>query len=378
MLIIHIITLFTLALQVRSYEIVSDETLKNLPRPGKDEFDIHTGTILAPILQPRVPGTPGSATVRNHFVNWFKRNLPDWKLELQESTSKTPVTGSKEIPFVNIIASRDPPWAREGEVSRLTLAAHYDSKLEPKGFIGATDSAAPCAIILHALKNIDGGLTKKWETMGNESRDPFMGDDVGVQVFLLDGEEAFAHWTDSDSLYGARSLAKNLSQDINPPLSTFSNKIGAISLFVLLDLLGTPNPVIHSYFLTTHWAYQHLGDIETRLRGLGKFKSAADHPSKRTEKNPLEHSRWFSDNFIASSNIGDDHIPFMQNGVDVLHLIPFPFPRVWHKIEDNGECLDQDTMGDWSIVVSAFVAEWMELEGFLPFHNSHPTRKTEL
>jgi len=28
------------------------------------------------------------------------------------------------------------------------LAAHYDSKLTPEGFLGATDSAVPCAMLL--------------------------------------------------------------------------------------------------------------------------------------------------------------------------------------------------------------------------------------
>jgi glutaminyl-peptide cyclotransferase len=28
--------------------------------------------------------------------------------------------------------------------------------------------------------------------------------DMGIQILLLDGEEAFQSWTDTDSLYGAR------------------------------------------------------------------------------------------------------------------------------------------------------------------------------
>jgi glutaminyl-peptide cyclotransferase len=31
-----------------------------------------------------------------------------------------------------------------------------------------------------------------------------LGEEVGVQVVLLDGEEAWVSWTDEDSLYGAK------------------------------------------------------------------------------------------------------------------------------------------------------------------------------
>jgi len=31
--------------------------------------------------------------------------------------------------------------------------------------------------------------------------------------------------------------------------------------------------------------------------------------------------------------IGDDHVPFLQKGVSVLHIIAEPFPRVWHTLK---------------------------------------------
>lgn len=60
----------------------------------------------------------------------------------------------------------------------------------------------------------------------------------------------------------------------------------------------------------------------------------------------------------------DDHVPFMARGVEILHLIPTPFPRVWHELDDDGEHLDLDTVEDWALLTTAFVAEWMDLEGF--------------
>lgn len=183
-----------------AYHDLSDDTLKSLPGPGHD-FDIKEGALLAPILVPRVSGTEGNRAVRQHFVDFFKSHLPEWRLELHNSTSTTPVSQGKEIPFVNLIATRDPPGSLEGDVSRLALVAHYDSKYTPEGFIGAVDSAAPCAMILHIARSIDAALTKKWAAADG---DDFDVEHKGVQILLLDGEEAFRSWTDTDSLYGAR------------------------------------------------------------------------------------------------------------------------------------------------------------------------------
>jgi hypothetical protein len=171
-----------------------------LPGPG-DDFDINKGSLLAPILIPRVSGTEGNKAVLQHFVDFFKSHLPEWRIEMHNSTSTTPVSQGKEVPFVNLIATRDPPGSLEGDVSRLALVAHYDSKYTPEGFIGAIDSAAPCAMILHIARSIDAALTKKWTAADG---DDFDVEHKGVQILLLDGEEAFKSWTDTDSLYGAR------------------------------------------------------------------------------------------------------------------------------------------------------------------------------
>jgi hypothetical protein len=76
--------------------------------------------------------------------------------------------------------------------------------------------------------------------------------------------------------------------------------------------------------------------------------------------------------------VEDDHVPFMQRGVEILHLIPSPFPTVWHTSEDDGPHLDLDTVEDWSRIVTGFTAEWMDLEGYMPVQGkaggSHPSR----
>lgn len=197
-----ILTLISLLSLSTAYSSLGDETLKNLPAGGED-FDIKNGALLAPILRTRVSGTPGNAAVLQHFVDFFSQSLPDWRLEFHNSTSTTPTSGGKEIPFVNLIATRDPPGKDVGEVGRLAMVAHYDSKLTPTGFIGATDSAAPCAMLMHMARSIDAALTKMWTEKAADGSDE-LEEAKGVQILLLDGEEAFHSWTDTDSLYGSR------------------------------------------------------------------------------------------------------------------------------------------------------------------------------
>jgi hypothetical protein len=56
-------------------------------------------------------------------------------------------------------------------------------------------------MLLHAARTLDAALTKKWESGAGDDLDV---EHKGVQILLLDGEEAFHSWTDTDSLYGAR------------------------------------------------------------------------------------------------------------------------------------------------------------------------------
>ena len=87
---------------VEAYEEISDKTLTGLPRPNND-FDIHNGALLSPILRTRVPGTPGSTAVLNHFADFFRTTLPRWTIEVQNSTAKTPLSKGKEVPFLSLI-----------------------------------------------------------------------------------------------------------------------------------------------------------------------------------------------------------------------------------------------------------------------------------
>ncbi|KAE8327923.1 peptidase family M28-domain-containing protein [Aspergillus sergii] len=334
-----------------TYQPISNNTLTHLPRPNTD-FNIHNGTLLSPILRTRVPGSPGSEATRSHFTNFFAKTLPHWQVEYQNSTAKS---NTNEIPIINFIVTRDPPSIPTGNISRLTLVAHYDSKNSPEGFIGTIDSAAPCAIIMHAVRSIDAALSRKWGTSLTVQYTE------GIQVIFTDGEEAiYPDWP--EMLFGARSLAAEWENTLYPPSSIYSSRLKAISLFVLLDLLGSSEPKIASYFNTTHPVYRRAAVLEKRLRGLNQFKSGGTDP-------------WLIDadrDKIGANRfpIYDDQVPFEERGVEVLHLIDADpdtgdFPEVWHTLDDTGENLDLNVMEDWSVLLIAFIVEWMELEGYM-------------
>jgi glutaminyl-peptide cyclotransferase len=190
------IRLLEQATPVAAYKPLSDSFLRAIPSPGEDT-DPKNGALLAPILIPRVPGTPGQAIAQQHFVNYFQSQLPN-------STTKTPISAGAELPFANLIFKREPPWVKPGQSNFLTLVAHYDSKVQPAGFIGATDSAAPCAMMMYVAKVIDGYVQRMYDEMQELEEGGTVEMDMGVQILFLDGEEAFDRWTDEDSLYGAR------------------------------------------------------------------------------------------------------------------------------------------------------------------------------
>lgn len=151
---------------------------------------------------------------------------------------------------------------------------------------------------------------------------------------------------------------------MNPAMSTYRNPLGQISLFVLLDLLGSAGSSVPSYFLTTHWAYRAMARAEERLRELGLLETEVDADAtaafgstsglflRDAAKKPSDFRR---------SGVEDDHIPFLRRGVPVLHLIASPFPHVWHTLDDDGEHLDLPSVRDWARIVTAFALEWLDV-----------------
>lgn len=171
------------------------------------------------ILSIRKADTPNNTLVRQYISSVL--SALHWHIEEDEFTDKTPV-GTKK--FTNLIATKDPHASR-----RVIVAAHFDSKYFDKApmnqvslafqslselvhrplyeqFLGATDSAAPCAMMLDLAEALNPLLEARQSKL-EHGHVPDEDEEVAettLQLVFLDGEEAFVEWTDDDSIYGAR------------------------------------------------------------------------------------------------------------------------------------------------------------------------------
>lgn len=284
----------------------------------------HFENALTNILIPRTPGSQGSEIVRNFIVKEMQGL--GWDVEIDSFVEPNTIVG--QVPFNNIIATLNPDAPR-----RLVIVCHYDSKSTPQGFLGATDSAVPCAQMLNLAHTMQMDLNDQ-KTSGKL---------VTLQFLFLDGEEAFKDWTSTDSIYGARHLAQKWDGLSYTYDRVSGNYLDRIDMFVLLDLLGAKDPTIYSANPSTQKWYDRLVAIEeTLVRGglviPGKiFRGAQNLP------------------------IEDDHIPFLRKGVPIMHLIAYPFPKVWHTMGDDASVVDLKTVEKLNKIFRIFVSEYLEI-----------------
>ena len=141
----------------------------------------------------------------------------------------------------------------------------------------------------------------------------------------------------------------------------YDSVLSTIDLFILLDLLGTNDHVqIYNYFhdsYISNLAFERLVSIEKRVSNA-KLVSAAWQ--ERVSKNQGHFRQGFHSN--QYNRIQDDHIPFYNRGVPILHCIPIPFPRVWHRIEDDASAIDEEVVSDLSLIFTVFIAEYLGIQ----------------
>lgn len=257
----------------------------------------------------------------------------NWSVEEDRFTEQTP-HGPKE--FNNIIVTK------HGHVQdRLILAAHYDSKIFPgQEFIAATDSAVPCGLLLDLAQVLNPYL----EILQNPS--------VTLQMVFFDGEEAFVDWTETDSLYGSRHLAAKWEKE---------NKLKSIKLLVLLDLLGSGGSMhlLHSSGLL---GFTKLVEAESRLRQLQLIKRVTGEKTQLGDTTSHFHNPKIR--MVRENAIDDDHRPFFQRNVPILHLIPYPFPAVWHNIQDDRAHLNQNDIDDLALIFRVWLLEYFGVSAF--------------
>lgn len=196
--------------------------------------------------------------------------------------------------FSNIIC-----YSKNSKNSKnIVLGAHYDGYDSDGVYI--TDSCTSIALILCLAKTI-------------LEKDP----NYPLVLAFFDGEERIYNdknkdkdnkWSKDNSLIGSQRLAESELLDKNSDIYIF-------------DLIGSKSSKIIPFYKKCEKSieiYKNLYDID------------------------LKYNKQIFSGEISYKNIWDDHLPFIEKGYRVLHLIPDPFPTTHHTLEDNLENVDWD------------------------------------
>ncbi|KAF9819752.1 hypothetical protein IEO21_01843 [Rhodonia placenta] len=343
----------------RQFYELSPEAISSLvssPDPVRNIDPSNPSSHLSQLLIPRPPGTENNTAVKNYLVSILKGL--NWHVEEDAFSDVTPY-GTKR--FTNVIATKDRSAPR-----RVIVAAHFDSKYFPNypqsSFVGATDSAAPCAFMLDLAETLNPFLEQRQERLEAGEEDDEDVAETTLQLVFFDGEEAFKDWTATDSIYGARHLAQKWANTYVEPntkrrlLPSYETELSTIEHLILLDLLGAPNPQIRSSFMDTAWLFDAMASAEQRLGASGAFAYDGAQSADKWSSFFVPRHR-----LVNSGGIEDDHIPFLRLGVSVLHVIANPFPSVWHTLKDDVTALDVPTMRRWNLILRVFVSEYLGL-----------------
>ena len=122
-----------------------------------------------------------------------------------------------------------------------------------------------------------------------------------IELLFLDGEEAVnTEWRDPDNTYGSKHYVQAARQ---------AGTLGSLKALILLDMIGDRQLNIRREAQSSRW----LTDII--------WASAA----------ALDHRTSFIDETFP---IEDDHVPFLQAGVDAVDIIDLDYPQ-WHTAQDD-------------------------------------------
>jgi hypothetical protein len=223
-------------------------------------------------LGPRYLGSEGHTRAEQFIVS----HLQGAQIEQDRFNVQTAAA-----PFAmdNIIAKF--PGKKDGII---VLAGHYDTNLPLKdtSFIGANDGGSNVGLMLE--------IASQLRTHPPEG--------YSIWLVFTDGEEATVNWTDADSVYGSKHLAKRWAED---------GTAAKIKAFLLLDMIGDKDLHFEEDTNSTPW----LAEV---VRRSGQRLGLQSHFSPRA--NPIQ----------------DDHLPFRAVGIPVADIIDldYGFDNLYH------------------------------------------------
>lgn len=229
---------------------------------------------------PRPAGSKALETTRAWIISQLKQD--GCKVVKDPFIGYTPYG---KIPMVNLIAEL--PGTEPHHI--VIISGHYDTKLEKHfRFVGANDGGSSTAFLLELARELEPTKHK-----------------LTYWIVFFDGEEALKHWSSTDSLYGSRQLAHQLTAD---------GDLSRIRAMILVDMIGDAHLGIRQDTNSTPWLTKLVWKEADKL-GYSKY-------------------------FLKSDPIGvlDDHIPFVNVGVSSVDLIDFdygPNNSYWHTAQDT-------------------------------------------
>jgi len=249
------------------------------------------------------PRPSGSTQIRQARA-YIPRQLSALGLSVQEQpfTADTPLGRVEMANLIVRLPGRRP--------ERILFTGHYDTKLfRDRVFVGASDGGSSAAFLIELARVL--------------SSRPL---EYTTEVIWLDGEEAVLDWVTGgrDHTYGSRFYVQDAQK---------AKTIASIRAMVLVDMIGDRNLAIRRDGLSTPW----LTDlIWTAARRIG-------------------HGGVFVD---ATTEVDDDHIPFIKAGVPSVDIIDLDYPE-WHTAQDD---LDHVSASSLQVVGDVVLAALPDLE----------------
>ena len=236
---------------------------------------------------PRPLGSQNHKKVEDYIASRLKGDTV-------EDDSFTADTPDGKFPVHNIIAKF--AGSKDGII---VVASHYDTNypLRNTSYVGANDGASSSALLLEMANQLRG---KKLD---------------GYSVWLVwdDAEEAMQAWSDTDSLYGIKHLARKWQDD---------GTLKQIKAFLLADMIGDADLNIDRDLNSTPWMEDLVHESATRLGYQSHF-------------------------FARENQVSDDHLPFMQRGIPCADLIDFDYGYnnvFWHTPQDTVDKLSPKSL----------------------------------
>ena len=257
-------------------------------------------------IGPRVAGTAGAERARGYI----RKQLEGLGLRVEDQTfvASTPLGPAKMVnvrAFIPAAATASPATA--SSKGRIIFAGHYDTKRFDKlTFVGANDGGSSAAFLIELARVLASRPNAR-----------------PIELLFLDGEEAVVEWEGDDHTYGSRYYVRQATKE---------GTLKDIHALILVDMIGDRDLRIKRESRSTKWLTDAI------------WRAAKD--ARRPE-------------FIAESTpIDDDHLPFLEAGVDATDIIDLEYPW-WHEA---GDTLDKVAAASLQAVADVLLRALPEIE----------------